>query len=676
MLDQTITENPYSFSTPAGNGRLFVESTTLLTWLAEHLADPDGVILLYGPPRIGKSSLLLHLLDKPLQPSLLPLYVDLTTLNTDSSAVFLYDLVQTAVNQLQDYHIHLSPPDQDQFIADPFKAFDQAFIAPLQHSDLDKTPLLLCDNIDAILSAPNLPDSISSQLYHSLHKVRKGQIICTLSHSNVQPPLDALLQLGCNAHHFIPPLSYENASHLIRYPVSYTVVKDVVDYIYQITQGHPYDIQLLCHALYERYQLRNLGQVTVADVIQVKKGTLHNANFQAALPQLPAYSISPERSGQRTVRRAAKKSGTRARTAVFATAIFTTLCLLTLLISTLFIAEPSQLLAAVGLRTATPNPIASPIIITGTPLPTSTPPPTSTPLPTYTPQPTSIIIWTATPSATPTATATPHVIDNVLHREIDGMLMVKIAAATFLMGSPPGEFLTVPDELPQHEVALSSYFMDKYEISVSQYAAFLNAIGGYERACDGVDCASPRELAGESSYLVLQDFGDGTGQYTAVPGYANYPINHVSWYGARAYCQYVGGRLPTEAEWEYAARGDDGRIYPWGNFPPAPSLAVFQSENYDNLKPVDALPDGASPFGILGMAGSMWEWVNDWYGENYYQNSPRQNPQGPDEGLTRVVRGGAWPFNIGSDRLRTANRNAIEPTFRSSSVGFRCARDG
>ncbi|MCA9999770.1 MAG: hypothetical protein KDE56_28600, partial [Anaerolineales bacterium] len=98
MLDQTITENPYSFSTPAGNGRLFVEPAPLLTWLTEHLADPDGVILLYGQPRIGKSSLLLHLLDHPLNPHLLPLYFDLTALNTDSLAVFLYDLVQTAVN--------------------------------------------------------------------------------------------------------------------------------------------------------------------------------------------------------------------------------------------------------------------------------------------------------------------------------------------------------------------------------------------------------------------------------------------------------------------------------------------------------------------------------------------------------------------------------------------------
>ena len=201
-------------------------------------------------------------------------------------------------------------------------------------------------------------------------------------------------------------------------------------------------------------------------------------------------------------------------------------------------------------------------------------------------------------------------------------------------------------------------------------------MGGHERACEGVDCAWPQELAGYTSYLILQDLGDGTEQYYATTGFANYPINHVSWYGAEAYCESVGARLPTEAEWEYAARGTDDRIYPWGNIQPEPGgdRAIFQSESYEALKPVDALPNGASAFGIFGMAGSMWEWTADWYKETWYSESNITNPTGPETGFGRVIRGGAWPFNNQADRIRATNRSSLSPDFLSSAVGFRCVR--
>ena len=244
------------------------------------------------------------------------------------------------------------------------------------------------------------------------------------------------------------------------------------------------------------------------------------------------------------------------------------------------------------------------------------------------------------------------------------------------MGAPEDSVVAGPDESPAHEVTVPNFYMDKYEVTVEQFAAFLNRIGGYEDNCgnNNVDCALTRQRIGETSYLLEQDLGDGTIQYVPVTGFAAYPINHVSWYGAQAYCESVGARLPTEAEWEYAARGKDGRIYPWGNEAPDADKAVFQSESFENLKPVDALPDGASPFNIFGMAGSMWEWTADWYDETYYEDSPQFNPQGPETGLTRVIRGGAWPNNNRADRIRASNRSSLTPDFISATVGFRCAR--
>jgi formylglycine-generating enzyme required for sulfatase activity len=224
-------------------------------------------------------------------------------------------------------------------------------------------------------------------------------------------------------------------------------------------------------------------------------------------------------------------------------------------------------------------------------------------------------------------------------------------------------------------VTLDAFYMDQYEITVAQYATFLNRLGTYRQACDEFDCVLPRDRTGIISLLLEEDLGDGKLQYMPLTGFSAYPINHVSWYGAKAYCEAVGARLPTEAEWEYAARGDDGRLYPWGNEAPNQNRAVFNSDNFDNLKPVDALPNGQSAFNIFGMAGSVWEWTADWYDEAYYTTSPSANPTGPETGLTRVIRGGSWPFNNEADRLRAANRSSLTPEFISSTVGFRCVSD-
>ncbi|MDA0336517.1 MAG: SUMF1/EgtB/PvdO family nonheme iron enzyme [bacterium] len=219
------------------------------------------------------------------------------------------------------------------------------------------------------------------------------------------------------------------------------------------------------------------------------------------------------------------------------------------------------------------------------------------------------------------------------------------------------------DEQPVHTVALDGYFIDKYEVTNAQYVAFVTAGGG-----------EASHYADDSNYNAPQ-----------------YPVVGVSWFDAEKYCDWAGLRLPTEAEWEKAARGTDGRTYPWGsgtNFMRAnfraghlsrfPELGLSQSLEFHppraEIAPVGSHPSGVSPYGVHDMAGNVYEWVADWYDEDYYGVSPDHNPTGPSSGSARVYRGGSWYFNFGS--LRAADRNRAEPSDRRSlSLGFRCAQN-
>jgi len=226
----------------------------------------------------------------------------------------------------------------------------------------------------------------------------------------------------------------------------------------------------------------------------------------------------------------------------------------------------------------------------------------------------------------------------------DGAPMVLVPAGEFPMGSEQGD----DDEQPVHRVFLDSFYLDTFEVTNGQFAKFVTAI----------QSEPPWGFADQETPVVRAD----------------HPVRWVNWLEATGYCLWVGKRLPTEAEWEKAARGTDGRIYPWGNEPPTPVHAVFGlKEGADTVSPICHRDKGMSPYGAHDLAGNLYEWVADWYDEAVYTPMPTSNPHGPTEGTTKVQRGGSYinsPY-----RLRASFRTKGDPTEHDPNVGFRCAHD-
>jgi formylglycine-generating enzyme required for sulfatase activity len=234
--------------------------------------------------------------------------------------------------------------------------------------------------------------------------------------------------------------------------------------------------------------------------------------------------------------------------------------------------------------------------------------------------------------------------------------MVLVPAGPFAMGIDHPQ---ATDERPAHRVELSAYYLDRHEVTNAQFAAFVKATG-HRTAAE--EAGTPES---EDGISWRRPFG--------APARPDHPVVYVTWRDAWAYCAWKGGRLPTEAEWEKSARGTDGRLWPWGRgFDPGRGNFWGVADGYEGLAPVGAFPGGASPYGVLDLAGNVWEWCADWYGENYYATGPAQDPQGPEAGTYKVLRGGSWINHPGS--LRAINRFKVLPVERSAYVGFRCAR--
>lgn len=226
----------------------------------------------------------------------------------------------------------------------------------------------------------------------------------------------------------------------------------------------------------------------------------------------------------------------------------------------------------------------------------------------------------------------------------DGAPMVLVPAGEFTMGSEQGD----DDEQPVHHVVLDSFYLDTFEVTNGRFAKFVAAI----------QSEPPWGFADQETPVAQ----------------AERPVRWVNWLEATGYCLWVGKRLPTEAEWEKAARGTDGRTYPWGNEPPTAAHAVFGlKEGDETVSPIGTRDAGRSPYGVHDLAGNLYEWVTDWYDDAFYtQNSP-SNPRGPGEGTAKVQRGGSYinsPY-----RLRSAFRTKGDPTEHDPHVGFRCAQD-
>jgi formylglycine-generating enzyme required for sulfatase activity len=289
-------------------------------------------------------------------------------------------------------------------------------------------------------------------------------------------------------------------------------------------------------------------------------------------------------------------------------------------------------------------------------------PPAASPtvsLPTNTPVPTAV--------TTPTLSPIPE-IGTSRTREIDGMTMVYVPAGSFLMGSKVedeqgGNGQPYPNEFPEHEVSVGAFWLDQTEVTNAQY-----------QGCVEVGKCDPPKVAGSHSREA----------YYGEAEFAAYPVINITWYQAVAYCSWVGGRLPTEAEWAYAARGPDRNIYPWGiefdglrlNYCDIncthdwPDLT--SDDGYEDTSPVGNYPSGKSWIGAYDMLGNVWEWVWDWH--DYYPGHDWEaHPRSQAPNTYRVIRGGAWDTN--RSHARNAFRNWFIPASYEDSIGFRCAMD-
>lgn len=305
-------------------------------------------------------------------------------------------------------------------------------------------------------------------------------------------------------------------------------------------------------------------------------------------------------------------------------------------------------------------------------------------LPTITPSPITTLIPTITtlmPTPSTTTTRTPTDSTLILTMipvtpvtqvsDKDGMTLLYVPASEFKMGAASSDTQANADEKPQHTVYLDAFWIDQTEVTNAMFKKFIDATS-YKTDAE-------KQGSGYVFDVTTQLWSDTNGanwQHPRGPssnlnGLENHPVVQVSWNDAKAYCQWAGGDLPTEAQWEKAARGTDGRLYPWGNDTPDKTRLNYNLEVWDTTS-VGIYPTGTSPYGALDMAGNVWEWVRDWYDGKYYGSPLARNPENTTESGVRVLRGGSWFY--GASDVRASNRFSNVPVIRYINYGFRCTR--
>ena len=293
--------------------------------------------------------------------------------------------------------------------------------------------------------------------------------------------------------------------------------------------------------------------------------------------------------------------------------------------------------------------------------------------------PSSTKDFTSTPTLTITPTMAPTLgVGSRLLNTADGAEMVYIPAGTFVMGSESSA--AQKDEQPQREIFLDSYWIYQNPVTNQQFTVFVE-MTGYKTTAEYIGKSwifenGSRQVTG--AYWLAPEGGN-----SGVMGRLDHPVVHISYDDAVSYCEWAGGRLPTEAEWEKAARGETGHTYPWGDAPVTGEKANFcdrgcpmdyadraMDDGFARTSPVGRFMSGKSVYGAQDMVGNVWEWVADWYGRNYYASGSTDNPAGPADGEYRVIRGGSWVSS--AKYLRASYRNWSDPDDTSNDHGFRC----
>jgi len=289
--------------------------------------------------------------------------------------------------------------------------------------------------------------------------------------------------------------------------------------------------------------------------------------------------------------------------------------------------------------------------------------------------------------ATEAPNPAPVVTETETAPSADGAEMVFIPAGEFLRGASPEDLAdlvnlcpncpldSLEDAQPQATIYLEAFWIDKMEVTNAQFSRFVDETG-YRTSAERTDNYSYVQDLDLRDFVYISDADwlHPQGGNSSIIGQDDRAVTQVSWQDAFAYCEWAGKRLPTEAEWEKAARGEDGRLFPWGDSPPDSGDLNFDFSP-GTIVSVGRYPDGASPYGVLDMSGNVWDWVADYYGENYYRDAPNSNPQGPASGEGRVMRGGSWaseydPYLVYvSTFFRLWNYEYLS----SDVLGFRCA---